>query len=210
MISVAPETSYEATLEAGVTGLVGTLKLGTYDGDTATQALSTSDINEIGTTGVYVATRTSPDTRGQYVLVWTLDGTLDPDQITTEDLRVTSSTGEPFDGDVYGTTAELFRILKIRTPSSDQTDAAERVLAVATGEINAEIDLVDGDVLSGWQISLATEVALERAVEHWRQQESPFGIIGLGAELGATSTARDSWERHALKLAPLKAQWGLA
>jgi hypothetical protein len=53
-------------------------------------------------------------------------------------------------------------------------------------------------------------VNLERAVEHWRQQESPFGLIGLGAELPAERTARDSWERHAHKLAPLKGQWGLA
>ena len=111
----------------------------------------------------------------------------------------------------YGSVLELFRILKIRTPTDEQTTAAERVLLAAAGEINSEIDLAATDSLSGWQMALATEVCLERAVEHWRQQEAPFGLMPLGGELGgAERTARDSWERHAHKLAPLKRQWGFA
>jgi hypothetical protein len=51
---------------------------------------------------------------------------------------------------------------------------------------------------------------LERAVEHWRQQESPFGLIALGVDIPAERSATDSWNRHAAKLAPLKQQWGLA
>jgi hypothetical protein len=110
----------------------------------------------------------------------------------------------------YATVDELARILKIRQPSAEQEAAMERVLLAAAGEINAEIDLDTDEGLAGWQVALAQEVNLERAVEHWRQQESPFGLIGLGAELPAERTARDSWERHAHKLAPLKSQWGLA
>lgn len=111
----------------------------------------------------------------------------------------------------YGSVSELFRILKIRSPSAEQTTAAERVLLAAAGEINAEIDLADDASLAGWQHALATEVCLERAVEHWRQQEAPFGLMPLGGEIGgAERTARDSWDRHAHKLAPLKNQWGLA
>ncbi len=110
----------------------------------------------------------------------------------------------------YATVSELARILKIRSPTDEQTDAMERVLLSAAGEINSEIDLADDAGLAGWQVALAAEVNLERAVEHWRQQESPFGLLALGPELGAERTARDSWERHALKLAPLKGQWGLA
>lgn len=110
----------------------------------------------------------------------------------------------------YATVSELARILKIRTPSDEQRDAMERVLLTAAGEINAEIDLASDEGLAGWQVALAAEVNLERAVEHWRQQESPFGLIGLGPEMPAERTARDSWERHAHKLAPLKSQWGLA
>lgn len=112
--------------------------------------------------------------------------------------------------DPYVTSAELFRILKIRSPSVEQTDAAERVLLAATGEIDAEVDWIEGDVPVGWEISLVEEVCLERAVEHWRQQESPFGLLGLGAESGVAFASKDSWGRHAEKLAPLKEQWGLA
>jgi hypothetical protein len=86
-----------------------------------------------------------------------------------------------------------------------------RVLTSAQVEIDAEVDLaVDATALTADQLNLAAEVQLERSVEHWRQQESPFGLTGLGAEHGSVFTAKDSWERHALKLAPLKNQWGLA
>jgi hypothetical protein len=56
--------------------------------------------------------------------------------------------------------------------------------------------------------ALVTEVNLERAVEHWQQQESPFGVIGLG-EAVPTVTAKDTWDRHANKLMPLKRTWGI-
>jgi hypothetical protein len=123
----------------------------------------------------------------------------------TEPLENTADDGAPF-----ATVQELARILKIRTPTSAQTVAMTRVLTAAAGEIRSEIDLDEDSELAGWQLYLVAEVNLERAVEHWQQQESPFGIIGLGAEFGATHTARDSWERHAHKLAPLKGQWGIA
>lgn len=107
------------------------------------------------------------------------------------------------------TTSELARILKVRTPSAGQTAAMTRVLETAAGEVASEIGDTDA-ALAGWQLSLGAEVVLERAVEHWRQMESPFGLVGLGPELPAERTARDSWERHAHKLAPLKQSWGLA
>lgn len=112
----------------------------------------------------------------------------------------------------YTTTEELQRILHLKTPTTDQTAAMTRVLTVAAGEIDAEVDLAeDADPLAGWQLSLAAEVNLERAVEHWQQMESPFGILGLGTVEGiGTHTATDSWSRHANKLAPLKGMWGIA
>jgi hypothetical protein len=54
-----------------------------------------------------------------------------------------------------------------------------------------------------------SQINLERAVEHWKQEQSPFGIIGLGDDL-AMYTMRDSWDRHAHKLAIFKNDWGLA
>lgn len=111
----------------------------------------------------------------------------------------------------YTTVEELQRILKIRTASGEQTAAMTRVLTTALVEIDKEIDLADdANPLTDDEKQLAAEVQLERAVEHWQQEESPFGIIGLGSELGGTHTATDSWNRHAAKLAPLKNQWGFA
>jgi hypothetical protein len=114
----------------------------------------------------------------------------------------------------YATTDELAVVLKIRNPTGDQTTAMQRVLDAATGEIDSEIDRDDDDPITAdtWQYALAAEVNLERAVEHWEQGQAPFGIIGFGAAhaSGGIYTAKDSWERHALKLAPLKETWGLA
>jgi hypothetical protein len=109
----------------------------------------------------------------------------------------------------YATVDELFRLLKIANPTAAQTLAGERVLLAASGEIDSEIDLAaDDDPLAGWQLALVEEVNLERAVELWR--ETPFGIVGIDSDIGGTHTARNTWERYAHKLAPLKSQWGLA
>jgi len=113
---------------------------------------------------------------------------------------------------IYASVDELARILKIRAPTTAQRAAMNRVLVAAAAEINDEIDLPAESELSGFHLRIAETVNLERAVEHWRQQEAPFGLLGLGTEFGGgvERTARDSWERHAHKLAPLKQQWGLA
>jgi hypothetical protein len=215
-MNVAPEASFEWPLEIGETGLVGTLSVAIDDGSgTTITAAATTGIIELdvgGTpTGTYVATRTAPEDAGEYLLIASTDGTFDPDTVVTEQLVVTANA--PFDpptGDTYGTVDELARILKIRTPSAEQEAAMARVLLAAAGEIDSEIDLADGDDLSGWQLALAVEVNLERAAELWKEQEVQFGIIGIGADLVPTRIARDTWDRHAHKLAPLKGQWGLA
>lgn len=111
----------------------------------------------------------------------------------------------------YTTTEELARILVVRNPSEAEQAALERVLTAAQVEIDSEIDLADdADALTAGQLQIAAEVQLERATEHWSQGGSPFGILGVGDTGVATYIARDSWDRHALKLAPLKDQWGLA
>lgn len=114
----------------------------------------------------------------------------------------------------YADTDELARVLKIRNPTTEQEEALQSVLDAAAGEIDAEINLAeDADPLDeDWQLALLKTVNIDRAGEHWKQRESQFGLIGLGTEFGggAERIARDSWDRHAHKLAPLKAQWGIA
>jgi hypothetical protein len=111
----------------------------------------------------------------------------------------------------YAEVEELARVLRLRAPTDAQGTAMARVLDAAAYEIDSEVfgsaDL--GSLGYGTPYpALVVEVNLERAVEHWQQQESPFGIIGLGDAV-PVATARDSWDRHAMKLAPLKQTWGI-
>jgi hypothetical protein len=110
----------------------------------------------------------------------------------------------------YAETDELFRILKIRTPSDEQTAAAERVLDMAAGEINAELNLASGSNLSLEGQATVEQVNLQRAAELWFAQEVPLGVTGIGSEFGTTHLARNSWDKHAYQLAHLKDQWGIA
>lgn len=104
----------------------------------------------------------------------------------------------------YAEATELARILKIRTPSTDQTAAMERCLDAATVEIDAEIDLPADTVLDSAQTAIAEQVCLHRAAELWRLQEVPLGFVGLDSELGAARLAADSFRKHAITLGPLK------
>lgn len=192
----------DLTIDWGDTG--ATLGVRVMDGTTTITARQTGFVESPAGSGRYVlADYEFPDTPGTYELLFDDDGgTAAEGHVATEELIIV--------GGAYGTTDELFRILKIRTPTTEQTNAAERVLAAATGEINSEVDLPDPDVLSGWQVSLATEVCLERAAELWKEQEVQFGLVGIGSEFGATRIAINTWEKYAVKLAPLKQQWGFS
>jgi hypothetical protein len=111
---------------------------------------------------------------------------------------------------VYASTSELARLLRV-SESARHTEL-RRVLESAAQEIDNEIGTADINGTAtpyGSPPALVAEVNLERAVEHWQQMQSPFGIIGMG-DMGASYTARDSWDLHAHKLAPLKGFWGIA
>lgn len=112
----------------------------------------------------------------------------------------------------YATVAELFRILKIRTPSEAQTLAAEADLSTATIEINHEIDLAaDAPALTGEQLNIARGVCLDRAADLWRHRESAAGMLGIPDEtIAAVQPMRYSWTRYAQRLSPLKNQWGFS
>ena len=115
------------------------------------------------------------------------------------------------DRPVYETVSELAELLQVS--ATVRHDALMRVLKTASDEIDHEIGTVD---VNGTELpysappAVVREVCLERAVEHWQQEQSPFGLIGFGSELGPTYTSRDSWDRHAHKLSVLKFSWGIA
>jgi len=198
-------------LDWGVTGVAGDLGARVLDNEGATTIARTTGFAEfpVGSGLYYLEPFTFPDDAGSYTIVYD-DGSTDPGHTATEELEITSSIGEPFDGETYADTAELFRVLKIRVPTTEQELAGMRALASATYEIDHEIGRDDDDPIVGAEVSLAQIVCLERAVEHWRQEEVPWGLVGNGIDSGATFIARDTFARHAETLAPLKRSWGIA
>ena len=109
--------------------------------------------------------------------------------------------------EAYATVDELARILQLTTPTAEQLVALERVLDAAATEINSYL---------GWDLpvappfpALVVQVNLERAVEHWKQEQSPFGIIAMGGDTPPSYTSRNSWRRHANTLLPLKQEFGV-
>lgn len=117
----------------------------------------------------------------------------------------------PDDRPVYASVAELGVLVNVRAAS--RHNDLMRVLKVAAQEIDDYIGDTDINGVStpySNPPAMAREVNLERAVEHWQQQQSPFGLLGMGGESQAMYTAADSWDRHAKKLAYLKGSWGFA
>lgn len=107
----------------------------------------------------------------------------------------------------YATVEQLGRLLNV-SPTDREADLS-RVLEAAALEIDSEI----GGFL-GWSddeqaLALVESVNLERAQDLWELEQVPAGILGLGGEVPMI-VPRNSWERHAQRLAPLKTDWGLA
>jgi hypothetical protein len=115
------------------------------------------------------------------------------------------------DRPVYASVSELAQLLKVN--ATQRHNSLMRVLKSAAFEIDREVGAtdVDGNTTPYSNPSpLVRQVNLERAVEHWQQEQTPFGLIGIGSEFGPTRTATDTWKRHAEKLSFLKGEWGLA
>lgn len=208
-----PGSTDQLFVDWGSTGASLGVRVDDLEGAT-TIARTTGFVESPAGSGLYyLEDFTFPEDGGSYALIYDDDaGVYALGHTATEDLLVSDSYPDIIvSGDTYADTTELFRILKIRNPTAEQTTAAERVLLAATVEIRHELDFVDGtDDLDGEELALAQAVCLERAVEHWQQQELPFGLVGHGVDGGSSFVRTDTWERHAHKLAPLKRQWGLA
>lgn len=176
----------QSSTEDGSYTLVEEIALNPVDVDPA-NPLARSFTTELATAGDF------------YRLIWVDgDGTLSN---PTQPVQLVDDPSE-----FYGTTAELQKLIVVNNPSDLQTAQMERLLTVATGEVLNEVGRTD---LASWEVALATEVTLERAAEHWSQLKNPFGFVGIGVDTPFIA-ARDSWDRHAFKLAPLKGSWGIA
>jgi hypothetical protein len=204
-VNVAPGATFEAVIDTGTSGLVGTITVEANDNNGTTAIAATSlGISEIAS-GVYAATGlVAPTTAGQYTLIWKA---ADAGVQGIEDLVVTSSApadpGPP--PDVYGTVDELFRRLKIRTPTVEQTAAADRIMVAASTEVNLKMGRSTG--LDAGELAIATEATLERGAELWNESEVPFGAIGLDNPSGPVFVSRNS--RALAKLGRIQETWGV-
>ena len=209
---VKPGTTHDLFEEWGVTGATLGVRLDDNQGATSV-ARVTGFVEYPAGSGIYYLDEfTFPDDAGDYVLVFNDDGTTyAPDHVSTRGVTVTSSAPDgDFDGTTFADAAELYPILNIRgTPSAAQVAKAERVLTAAAGEIVRELDLADDQALDGYGVALCAQVNLARAAELWKEEETTFGIL-LGVDASATYVARDTWQKHSIKLATLKGQWGFA
>lgn len=106
----------------------------------------------------------------------------------------------------YATVEQLRKILKA---GSRPDEDLQRVLDAAALEIDHEIGRTLGFSDDEQELALVTSVNLDRAQDLWELEQVPAGIIGLGGETPLI-VPRNSWERHAQRLAPLKVSWGIA
>ena len=110
----------------------------------------------------------------------------------------------------YASVDELRTHLTIAEPTQLQLDGLQRVLDAAADEIDWELGYDAESPAPDPPPPLVVEVNIDRALEHWRQSFSPYGVIAVGSESEPIITARNSWYRHAVKLLPLKHSWGIA
>lgn len=95
MAQAQPGETFEATYDAGISGLAGTLAVKINDNvGNDVVAATTAGITEIATNGIYVAILTAPVPQGQYSIIWSNDGTFAAGSGGEEDLLV-SLTGLP-------------------------------------------------------------------------------------------------------------------
>ena len=112
----------------------------------------------------------------------------------------------------YATLAELQTlVLKgVTTPNATQMEGLQRALDEAAEEIDWELGYSADNPAPVPPPQLVVGVNLDRAVEHWQQQFSPFGVMPMGNAFEPIVTARNPWYRHARKLAPLRQHRGIA
>ena len=78
------------------------------------------------------------------------------------------------------------------------------MLDVADGEVTSKMGRLDP--LLDWEVELATEATIARAVELWQEGEVPFGMVGLDNPTGPAYLPRKS--RALAKLLPAQQSWG--
>ncbi len=110
----------------------------------------------------------------------------------------------------YVDRAELQRVLGKTVATPEELAAMDRVLEAAADEINWDLgypaEIPDAVTSS----AIVAEVNLERAAELWNFQYRTSGVLPQGPDMGVVVAPRDTWNRHHLRLNPLRARVGIA
>ncbi len=109
----------------------------------------------------------------------------------------------------FTTSSELFRVLRVKSPSTEQTAQADQLLLAAAQEIMDEIDLSNLELTAG-DVAVCASVNLDRAADLWRHTESAPGVLGVVDEFQSSQPGRYSWARYAARLSVVKDRWGIA
>jgi hypothetical protein len=208
-VNVAPQSTFEAVIDTGTTGLTGVIGVGANDNQGGQAiAFSTAGVLEIAP-GVYSVSLTAPATAGQYTLIWRQGA--GGEVLGIEDLLVTYTAAAPAPGPpvtVYATLAELQRVLQKPSPTLDEQAAMQRDLDAAALEINLDLsytpDTNPPPDPGTPQFGLLAAVNLDRAVELWAAHQRPFGAQNAGPDMMPLVSPRDTWYRHHLRLNPLR------
>jgi hypothetical protein len=116
MIHARPGASFTAILEAGATGLAGTLTAQIENADgTSHTAASSAGIVEIEST-IYAATRTAPDEAGTYVVIW-----VNGSDRAAEELVISYTPPAAISGPTFATAAEVAAQLGRELDDAEET-----------------------------------------------------------------------------------------
>lgn len=107
----------------------------------------------------------------------------------------------------YVDVVELARVLQLQAGTPAQAAAMLRVIQAASAQIDSY--LAPAAPYFPPYPALVVSACLDIAVDLWKQEQSPFGVVVLGGEAGIAYPTRNAWRRHAQKLLPLKTEFGV-
>lgn len=185
MYYVERNTSFEALVEIGTSGLAGTLQVAIHDSQsTVVYGPTASGITELivggQPTGWYRAQLVAPSVLGQYGIVYSTDGSFAPDTIATDELTVVESTA--------GTTLPPLVFDGVDHGPCNAWTTPEDVALCCQLELGSEVDLIEESITAAsrvlWELSgrrftgVCSQVAYPRCyVPECHYQILPRGYV---------------------------------
>lgn len=150
---------FEAIVETGTSGLVGTIEVQIQDnqGSTVFGPTTVGIIESPAGSGFYQGTLTAPGALGQYSIIWSEDGTFDEDHTIVDDLTVVEAGA----GDALPPITPVVPGPGARMGPCNSWTTNEDVAACCSADVGSDVDLFD-EVASA-----ASQVLYELSVRQW-------------------------------------------